>query len=108
MKGVEELAVQRVLQRFEHEIVKVNRKNIGEITGEVSNRDLLSLGEAISICRAKYLKSVLEVAKNRDETLEARLASEVRTKRLLYEETMQGFAALRTALERGYVVIREV
>jgi hypothetical protein len=35
-----------------------------------------------------------------------RLNDEVKNYRLLYEESMQGFAALRHALERGYVVVK--
>ena len=107
MSDVDELAVQRFLQRFEHDIVAVNRQHIGEITGKIDSDDILKMGEAISICRARYLKSVLEVAKNNDGNLAEGLAHEVKAQRMLYEETMQGFAALRHALERGYVVVSD-
>lgn len=107
MSNVDELDVQRIMQRFEHEIVDVNRRHISEITGEISKDDILKLGEAISICRAKYLKSVLEMAKSGACGLENKLNEEVQSRRMLYEETMQGFAALRHALERGYVVVND-
>lgn len=105
MSDVDELAVQRLMQRFEHEIVEVNRRHIGEITGEIGENDVLKMGEAISICRANYLKTVLDVAKNEDGNLAEGLTNKVRNQRLLYQETMLGFEALRHALERGYVVI---
>lgn len=107
MSDVDNLSVQRVLQQFEHEIVEVNRRHIREITGEIGKSDILKIGESISICRARYLKSVLEVARTDDEDLSIRLTNEVKSQRLLYEETMQGFAALRHALERGYVVVTD-
>ena len=107
MSNIDELDVQRIMQRFEHEIIAVNRQHIGDITGEISKGDILRMGEAISICRAKYLKSVLEVTKADVGDLDNRLTAEVRSRRILYEETMQGFAALRHALERGYVVVSD-
>lgn len=107
MSNVDELDVQRIMQRFEHEIIGVNRQHIGDITGEINKDDILKLGEAISVCRARYLKSVLEMTRAEDGNLESRLTEEVRSRRMLYEETMQGFAALRHALERGYVVVSD-
>ena len=107
MSHVDEVNVQRVLQQFEHEIVEVNRKHISEITGEIGKGDILKMGEAISICRANYLKAVLDMAKTEDGNLASCLTDEVMKQRLLYEETMQGFAALRHALERGYVVVND-
>ncbi len=107
MNQVDDLVVQRLMQRFEHEIVNVNRKHISEITGEINKQDILKMGESISICRANYLKSVLEMAKIEDGNLATRLTDDVKRHRLLYEETMAGFAALRLALERGYVVVKE-
>ncbi|MCP3687564.1 MAG: hypothetical protein GY784_04045 [Gammaproteobacteria bacterium] len=104
MNHEEELAVQRLLQQFEHQIVGINRRHIKEITGEIDKDDILVLGEAISIYRARYLKAVLKLAKVEDSSLEVELHEEVRSQRMMYEETMQGFAALRHALERGYVV----
>lgn len=107
MSQVDELVVQRLMQQFEHEIVDVNRRHVSEITGEIKQQDILKMGEAISICRANYLKSVLEVSKSDGGSLATRLTDDVKRKRLLYEETMAGFAALRHALERGYVVVND-
>ena len=107
MAQIDELELQRLMQRFEHEIVQVNRKHIGEITGEISERDIVRLGEAISIRRANYLKSVLEMSAMEDGNLVTRLTDEVKKNRKLYEETMAGFAALRHALERGYVEVHD-
>jgi len=65
------------------------------------------MGEAISICRANYLKSVLEMSKTDDGSLATRLTDGVKKQRMLYEESMAGFSALRHALERGYVVVND-
>ncbi len=107
MTHADELRVQRLLQQFEHQIVSINRHHISEITGEIGKDDILVLGEAISIYRARYLKLVLDLARAEDSDLEMRLSEEVRNQRLIYEETMAGFAALRHALERGYVVAKD-
>ncbi len=107
MNHVDEVSVQRLLQQFEHQIVSVNRHHISEITGEIGKNDILKLGEAISVCRARYLKAVLDMAKTEDVNLAMQLSEEVSNQRLIYEETMLGFAALRHALERGYVVVND-
>ncbi len=107
MNHKEELAVQRLLQHFEHKIVAINRRHIGEITGEIGEDDILVLGESISIYRARYLKAVLNLARTDDSSRQRQLSEEVKSQRLIYEETMLGFAALRHALERGYVVSKD-
>ena len=107
MSQIDELDLQRLMQRFEHEIIQVNRRHISEITGEINSQDILKMGEAISICRAKYLKSVIEMANTEDGNLATRLTDDVKNSRQLYEESMAGFAALRHALERGYVVVND-
>ncbi len=107
MNHADEVSVQRLLQQFEHQIVGVNRHHISEITGEIGKDDIIKLGEAISVCRARYLKAVLDMAKTEDDNLAMQLSEEVSNQRLIYEETMLGFAALRHALERGYVVVND-
>ena len=107
MNGVDEVSLQRVLQQFEHEIVGVNRQNIKEIAGDIGKNEILKMGEAISVCRAEYLKSILKMANVEKADGLMPLAKEVKDQRLLYEESMLGFAALRHALERGYIVLTD-
>lgn len=102
MSGEIELQVRRLLQQLEHQFVEINKRNIGEIVGEITQSDFSKLAEAISLCRANYLKEVLQMAGTDDGSLSKRLSEQVRDQRLLYEEAMEGFAALRHALERGY------
>ena len=107
MNGVDEVSLQRVLQQFEHEIISVNRQNIKEIAGDIGKNEILKMGEAISICRARYLESVLKMANADKNESVIPIAKEVKNQRLLYEESMLGFAALRHALERGYIVVTD-
>lgn len=107
MNDVDEVSLQRVLQEFEHEIVGVNRQNIKDIAGDIGKNEILKMGETISICRAEYLKSILKMANADKADPLMPLANEVKNQRLLYEESMLGFAALRHALERGYIVVTD-
>ncbi len=107
MSQVDEIAIRRVMQRFEHDIVNINRQHIGDIAGDIRQEDLLKIGEVISICRANYLKSVLDMAKTQQSNIATSLAQDVRKNRLLYEESMAAFAALRLAMERGYVEVND-
>ena len=98
--------VRRLMQQLEHQFIEINKRNISEIAGEIREKDFIKLAEAISITRANYLKEVLQMANTDDGSLCERLSSQVRNQRLLYDEAMQGFAALRHALERGYIVLK--
>ncbi len=106
MSDEHEMQVRRLMQQLEHQFVKINKRNISEISGDIREEDFTRLAEAISLCRANYLKEVLQMANTDDGSLCERLSKQVRVQRLLYEEAMQGFAALRHALERGYVVLK--
>jgi len=106
MSDDNELQVRRLMQRLEHQFVKINKRNISDIAGDITEQDFNKLAEAISLCRANYLKEVLQMANTDDGSLCERLSDQVRNQRVLYEEAMQGFAALRHALERGYFVLK--
>ena len=107
MVDVDEMSVQRLLQRFEHEIIGVNQKNISEIAGDIGTGELLRIGSKISTCRAQYLKLVLEMSSVDDSDISTTMVDQMRNQRILYDELMLSFDALRHALERGYIVVKE-
>lgn len=107
MVDVDEMSVQRLLQRFEYEIIAVNQKNLSEIAGDFGKEDLLRIGSKISTCRAKYLKLVLDMSHVEDSNISTDMVKQMRNQRMIYDEMMLSFAALRHALERGYVVVKE-
>ena len=100
-----DIKARRLMQQLEYQFVEINKRNISDIAGEIREKDFIKLADAISVCRANYLKEVLQMANNEDGTLGVRLSEQVHQYRLLYEEAMQGFDALRHALERGYFVL---
>ena len=100
-----DLKVRRLLQQFEHQVAEINKRNIGEIAGEIREQDILKLAEAVSIRRAKYLKEVLQMADTDEASLSSHLSEKVVKQRVLYHESLRGFNALRHALERGYCTL---
>ncbi len=106
MSDENEFQVRRLMQQLEHQFVEINKRNISDIAGDITEQDFNKLAEAISLCRANYLKEVLQMANTDDGSLCECLSDQVRNQRVLYEEAMQGFAALRHALERGYFVLK--
>jgi len=106
MNQEREMQVRRMLHRFEHKIIEINKRNIREITGEIGEEDFLRLVEAISICRAHYLKEALSMATSKDGKLKIELSEELLEKRNAYQEAMRGFKALKQALQRGYFVLK--
>lgn len=106
MSEERETQVRRMLQGFEHKIIEINKRNIREIVGEIDEKDFLLLAEAISICRANYLKEVLAMVSKESGNMLPELSQGVVQKRSAYHEAMRGFNALRHALERGYFVLK--
>lgn len=99
--------VRRMLQDFEHKLIEVNKRNIRSIVGEISEQDFLLLVEAISVCRARYLKDVLNMTSGRNDEMSINLSEQLLESGKIYHEAMRGFKAFRQALERGYFVLQD-
>lgn len=106
MRQEREMQVNRMLQQFEHQIIEINKRNIREITGEIEAEDFLRLAEAISVCRAHYLKEALSMATSKDGETSIEISECLLEKRNAYQEAMRGFKALKHALQRGYFVLK--
>ncbi len=106
MSQEREVHVRRMLQSFEHKIVEINKRNIREITGEIGEQDFMLLAEAVSVCRASYLKEVLGLANSKDGKSKIELFERLLQKRNAYEEAMHGFDELKRALKRNYFVLK--
>ena len=107
MIGVNEMVVQKLLQRFEHDIIGVNQKHISDVAGDIGGEELLQIGSKIASCRAQYLKLAIEMSRVDDNDISDAMVGQMRSQRLRYDELMLSFAALRHALERGYIVVKE-
>jgi hypothetical protein len=97
--------VRRLLQEFEHKVVDINKRNIREIAGEINQTDLLKMAELIAVCRARYLKAVLQISSTGEELLDDHINESLQQHRRSYHEAMRGFNALRHAFERDYLVL---
>ena len=106
MSEEREIQVRRMLQGFEHKIIEINKRNIREIAGEIGEEDFLLLADAISVCRANYLKEVLGMAKSSGGKPTIEISQRLLEKRDAYQQAMHGFDELKRALERGYFVPR--
>lgn len=102
-----DIKVRRLLQEFDHKLVEINKRNIRSIVGEISERDFLLLVEAISVCRARYLKQVLNLASGDIDDVSMQLSEQLLESGKIYHEAMRGFKAFRQALERGYFVLQD-
>jgi len=102
MSEEQEIAVRRMMQKFEHQISEMNSSAITDIAGDIREEDFLNLARSISILRAKYLKDVLAMARADDHKLDRKMCYEVRQARLAYEEAVESFDQLKHALQRGY------
>lgn len=107
MVAEDEMNVQRLLQKFEHDITGVNQKYISDVAGDIGSEELLQIGSKIASCRAQYIKLAIEMSRADDSDISDAMVDQMRSQRLRYDELMLSFAALRHALERGYIVVKE-
>lgn len=102
----QEMTARRMMQGFEHKILEINKRNIRQVVGEISERDFLHLAETISIRRARYLKETLQLVSEDDTQTSIDLSERLLKCRQAYHESLRGFNALRHALEKGYCVLK--
>jgi hypothetical protein len=101
----DDLDIRRLFQEIEHSIKLVNREKISEITGEVSREAFANVASTTARLRARYLAKVIELESSED--IKSTDISTLRGSRLMYEEAMEGFSALRHALGRGYFTLSD-
>ncbi len=92
--------VRRLFQELEHNIKQINSEKISEITGDVSKESFVAVAKTVARLRAKYLAKVIELQTTDD--ISGNDISTLRGLRTMYEEAVEGFAALQHALNRGY------
>jgi len=90
------------MQHFEHQIAEMNSTAVTEIAGDIKKSDFLSLAQAISVLRARYLKDVLMISRADEDQLSNKLCRDVKQAREAYQEALESFDQLKHALQRGY------
>jgi hypothetical protein len=96
-------AVMAVFEKFDVAISEANSQAIGAAAGKITKDDMLRVAISVSRFRANYLAAVLRLAKLSGTELSAPSEiAELRRVRLVYEEGLEGFGALRHALGRSY------
>ncbi len=100
----DEQGPKRLHYELERMIKQVNNREIGELNGTISFRQLVEVSSSVARLRARYLQSVLALpADNAENAAEAARACELKQLREAYCEAQQGFAAIEHALDRGYI-----
>lgn len=97
--------IRRLFQGLEHTIKQINSKMISEIAGDVSKDSFVKVAETVARLRAKYLAKVIELQTTDD--ISGNDISTLRGLRTMYEEALEGFAAMQHALNRGYFTLSD-
>jgi hypothetical protein len=108
LSSPEESVHRRLHHELEQAIAAINREQIGAITGAVSRAGFTSVARMVANLRARYLRTVLELAAGpADACIPTEAALELKRLREAYTEAMEGFAALEHAVQRGYLALTE-
>ncbi len=102
MSGENEIEIRRLMQQIQHELTELNSSTITQIAGDIKRSDFMDLARSISILRARYLKSVLDIAHADESHLTNKLCHDVSEARQAFEEAVTAFDQLKHALQRGY------
>lgn len=92
---------QRFLRQVEDSIGRINRNVLSERIGTITATRMEELAKVLANLRADYLESALGASWTAKDVE----ASDLQTKRKLYEEALAAFDALERAVERNYVAI---
>lgn len=93
----------RVFQEFDQAVREANRAAIAAAIGVVTKEQVMRVAIAVSQLRARYLREVLMLSHESGErAMDPTAILDLRQMREAYEEALNGFGALRHALERGY------
>ncbi len=98
----------RLHHELEQAITKINREQIGVVTGKITKDNFINVVKMVACLRARYLYTVLQLGgKCHSECIPTESALELKRLHEAYSEAIDGFAALEHALQRGYVTLSE-
>lgn len=103
------LEQQRFLEEIEQGTRFANREIIAERIPALTRDNILSFAVAVGRLRARYLETAFKLGV--DESGEAPhtpQVEELKHRREMYEEARHAFDALRDAIEKGYIDVREL
>lgn len=106
LSSPEEHEHRRLHHELEQAITKINRDQIGAVTGAITREHFTNVVKMVACLRARYLYTVLQLgSKCHSECIPTESALELKRLHEAYSEAMEGFAALEHALHRGYVTL---
>jgi hypothetical protein len=106
LDSFDEMAARRMFHDIDRRIDEINGRSIQQATGGIGTRQIMELSGAVSVLRARYIKSALALASEVDaEGVADATVRRLQEARVAYEEALQAFGALRHAIGRGYVTL---
>ena len=91
---------------LERAITKINREQIGAVSGSITKEDFINVVKMVACLRARYLYTVLQLGgKCHSECIPTEDALQLKALHEAYAEAMEGFNALEHALHRGYITL---
>ncbi len=95
----------RLLIQLDKAISEVNRDTLNPLFGEMKPSDILPIMEMVAEARGNYLKELFRISKipQEERKLNTELVKNLRFLRLIYDELIDSYKALETAIERGYL-----
>jgi hypothetical protein len=98
----------RFLEQVEYAIRIANRKIINKYVSKITRDDVLKLAMTVGEIRARYLQAALKLVDREEGVVpDASEISRLAKARETFDEAVSAFEALRRAIERGYVDVKE-
>lgn len=95
----------RLLIGLDRAMSEINRDTLNPLLNKLTPGDILPIMEMVAKARGHYLQELFKLSKISAEgrQLNSELVKELRFSRLIYNELLEAYKALDTAIERGYL-----
>lgn len=97
----------RMMLEIDRAIRAINRQIINPEVPEISLGDLSPVLKLVAKSRAAYLKELFDIANLSEDMPSVEQIKHLNNLRLTFEELVLATKALQTAIERGYLDIRQ-
>ncbi len=98
----------RLLIELERVMKEINRNTINPLFNELSCKDIEPIMEMVAKARGNYIKELFRLSElsAHGQKLNTELVKNLRFSRLIFDELVEGYKTLDSAIDRGYLDVK--
>lgn len=104
---IDDRQIAHARMQMERMLRDINREVINDLIPELNEEQVEPLFRLVATARGKYLKRLLDLAHHSTDLPTEQQVKELNLLRRSYEELLSGGQMLETAIERGYLDVKD-